>query len=85
MHFPWYMKGDFMENNKFNGFMFFIAFVITLSLVVLDVEFWVSFVFSLMCVLVIRACWVVYSILWRIAERVDYSAIKEKRGKKFKG
>lgn len=74
-----------MENNKFNGFMAFLAVSITLLFLSLKVQLLVSFICALVCVMLIKACWFVYCLLWRFAERVDLSEIKKKNGKRFKG
>ena len=73
-----------MENNKFNGFMIFMAVVITLLFLSLKVQFLVSFISALVFVMIIRACWIVYCLIWKLIERLDLSNVK-KEGKRFKG
>lgn len=77
-----------MENSKFNGFMVFIAAFMTLVFVSLKMTFLVSFLCSLIFVILIRALWIVYGLVWNVIGRSGISekfGEKDKQPRKFKG
>lgn len=73
-----------MENNKFNAFMVFMAVVLTVFFLSLKVQFLVALICSLICVILIRACWLVFGLFWRLLEGVSFNGAR-KEYKRFKG
>ncbi len=73
-----------MEGKKFDVFMIFMAVVLTLFFLSLKIAFIVSLLCSLLMVLVIRACWILFNLLWKFIGGVNIGS-GEVRTKKFKG
>lgn len=67
-----------MENKKFNGFMVFMAVALLLLFISLRVSFMVSMVSSLIIVVLLRGCWILYNLLFKLFGGMNFER-KEKR------
>lgn len=74
-----------MENKKFNAFMIFMAVILTLLFCSLKITFLVSLISSLILVVVLRACWILFGLLWNLIEGVSFGGKTIEKTKKFKG
>ena len=60
------------DTKKFYGFVLFMVFVLLFSFLAMHVPFFASLVCALVLSVLLRACWLVYCVLFKLISRVDF-------------